>query len=198
MSRMPDDIIITDTSPLITLAIVDQLNVLTLPRLRIVIPDAVFVEATRYEQMPGASQLIDFVARHDDLVTVRPTETGQDQITRIREKRSIRGMGETAALEVLETDSINHPDRTKLLLFEDRDVQRKTIILPANAFAIATGDMLRIMEKVKLIDSAANILEQVSAQGRTIDRQFHQLSSKAAIAMATQRIQRGVEENLGK
>ena len=102
MNKGPDDLIVTDTSPLITLAVVDQLHVLTLPKIRIVIPDAVFVEATRYERAPGASRLIEWVAEHDALVTLRPTETGVDQLNRLKEGRSIRGMGETAALEVLE------------------------------------------------------------------------------------------------
>ena len=68
-----DDLIVTDTSPLITLALGDQLHALTAPRLRVVIPDAVWVEATRVEDAPGASALIDWVARNDERVSTRPT-----------------------------------------------------------------------------------------------------------------------------
>lgn len=86
----------TDTSPLITLALADHSNVLTRRSLRVVIPDAVYVEATRVEGAPGASRLIAWLARHDDLVSIRPTETGLDQIERIRAGRSIRGLGAPA------------------------------------------------------------------------------------------------------
>ena len=42
MNPRTDDLIITDTSPLITLAIADHLHVLTMSRIRIVIPDCEF------------------------------------------------------------------------------------------------------------------------------------------------------------
>ncbi len=40
-------LIVTDTSPLITLALADALDVLLRPGLPVSIPDAVYVEATR-------------------------------------------------------------------------------------------------------------------------------------------------------
>ena len=42
-----DDVIVTDTSPLITLALGEGLRALAAPQLRIVIPDAVWVEGPR-------------------------------------------------------------------------------------------------------------------------------------------------------
>jgi hypothetical protein len=188
MKDEPDDLIITDTSPLITFAIADHLHVLTLPKIRVVIPDAVYFEATRYESAPGASRLIEWANTHDDLVTIRPTETGLDQLNRLREGRSIRGMGETAALEVLETDSKNHPDRYHFLIFEDRDIEKRTIILPERAFAISTGDWLRTLENVHLIQSADKILDQAAEEGRKIDRQRKQISRDAAINAAKNRL----------
>ena len=188
MKNEPDDLIIADTSPLITFAIADHLHVLTLPKIRVVIPDAVFFEATRNELAPGASRLIEWANKHDDLVSIRPTETGLDQRNRLNEGRSIRGMGETAALEVLETDSKNHPDRYHFLIFEDRDIEKRTIILPDRAFAIATGDWLRTLEQIGLIQSADKILDQAAEEGRTIDRQRKQISRDAAINAAKKRL----------
>jgi len=182
------DIIVTDTSPLITLAIADHLHVLTIPTIRVVIPDAVYFEATRFERAPGASRIIDWANRHDDIVSIRPTQTGLDQLNRLREGRSIRGMGETAALEVLETDTKNHPDRYHFLIFEDRDVEKRAIILPDRAFAIATGDWLRTLESLKLIQSADHVLDVAQAEGRTIDRQRRQLSHDTALEAAKKRI----------
>ena len=97
-------------------------------------------------------------------------------------------MGETAALEVLETDTKNHPDRYHFLIFEDRDVEKRAIILPDRAFAIATGDWLRPLESLKLIQSADQVLDVAQAEGRTIDRQRRQLSHDSAIDAAKRRI----------
>ena len=58
MKKEPDDLIITGTSPLTTFVFANHLHILTLARIRIVIPDAVFVEATRYENAPDASRIV--------------------------------------------------------------------------------------------------------------------------------------------
>ena len=153
-SERTDDLIVTDTSPLITLALGEHLHALTAPGLRVVIPDAVWVEATRIEGSPGATELIEWIATYDELVSVRPTETGQDQLQRLRDGRTIRGMGEAAALEVLKTTAERHPARHLFLIFEDKDIEKRSVILPEKAYAIATGDWLRLAERNGLIQSA--------------------------------------------
>ena len=179
-----DDLIITDTSPLITLALGDQLHALTAPGLRVVIPDAVWVEATRIENAPGASELIEWIARNDDRVTTRPTEVGQDQLQRLRDGRPIRGMGEAAALEVLKTTAEYHPFRHLFLIFEDKDLEKRAIILPERAYAITTGDWLRLAERKGLIQSADEALDRAAARGRTVDRQRIEGSRREAIEAA--------------
>lgn len=166
-----DDLIVTDTSPLITLALADQLRALTAPGLRVVIPDAVWVEATRLENAPGASELIEWIARNDAYVSTRPTEIGLDQLQRLRDGRPIRGMGEAAALEILMTTSEHHPDRHLFLIFEDKDLERRAIILPDKAYAITTGDWLRLAEREGFIQSADEALDRAASRGRTVDRQ---------------------------
>lgn len=183
-ARATDDLIVTDASPLITLALGDQLHALTAPGLRVVIPDAVWVEATRVESAPGASELIDWIARNDHQVSTRPTEVGQDQLQRLRDGRSIRGMGEAAALEVLATTAEYHPSRHLFLIFEDRDLEKRTIILPERAYAITTGDWLRLAERKGLIQSADEALDRAAARGRTVDRQRSEGSRRDAIEAA--------------
>ena len=186
--------IVTDTSPLITLSLADHLHVLAMPRIRIIVPDALFVEATRVEGAPGASRLVEWAASHDALVSIRPTETGVDQIERLRTGRSIRGMGETAALEVLEDTSKRHPERGLFLLFEDRDLAKRSIILPPGCFAVATGDWLRVLERTGLIQSADHVLDLAAAEGRTVERQRRQTSGDAAIAAAETLIDRSASD----
>ncbi len=184
VSRTTDDLIVTDISPLITLALGDQLHALTAPGLRVVIPDAVWVEATRFESAPGASELIEWIARNDEQVSIRPTEIGQDQLQRLSDGRPIRGMGEAAALEVLATTAEYHPSRHLFLIFEDRDLEKRTIILPERAYAITTGDWLRLAERKGLIQSANETLDRAAARGRTVDRQRQVGSRREAIKAA--------------
>lgn len=189
MSRS-DSLIITDTSPLITLAVADRLHVLNAPGLQIVVPDAVFVEATRFEAAPGSSLIIEWAARHDDLIRIQPTEVGIDQLRRLAEGRSIRGMGEQAAQEVLTTSARLHLKRHLLLLFEDRNLQKRSVILPERAYAISTGDWLRTLERHGRIQSAAQVLDEAQAAGRTIERQRQIISRPKAIAAAGEAIAR--------
>ena len=179
-----DDLIVTDTSPLITLALGEQLHALTAPGLRVVIPDAVFAAATCVEEAPGASELIEWVAKNDDRVAVRPTETGQDQLQRLRDGRPIGGMGEAAALEVLNTTAKYHPSRHLFLIFEDKDLEKRTVILPERAYGITTGDWLRLAERRGLIQSADEVLDRAAAQGRTIERQRVEGSRREALEAA--------------
>lgn len=194
-ARSRDDLIVTDTSPLITLALGDGLRALTAPGLRVVIPDAVWVEATRIEEAPGASELIEWLARNDNLVSTRPTEVGQDQLQRLRDGRSIRGMGEAAAVEVLTSTARLHPLRTMFLLFEDTDLKKRTVILPASSFAITTGDWLRSLEKNGLIQSADEVLDRATARGRTLDLQRTPRSREAALEEADSSLKRVAEKS---
>ena len=52
----PFHLIVTDTSPLITLALADALDVLLRPSIPVSIPDAVYVEATRIRTAAGEPQ----------------------------------------------------------------------------------------------------------------------------------------------
>ena len=181
---LTDDLIVTDTSPLITLALADQLYALTQPGMRVVIPDAVWLEATRIDEAPGVSELIDWVARNDDLVSVRPTEVGQDQLQRLRDHRPIRGMGEAAALEVLATTAEHHPERHLFLIFEDKDIEKRAAILPNKAYAISTGDWLRLMEQAGLIQSSEDTLDRAAARGRSVERLRIQTTRPEALEAA--------------
>jgi hypothetical protein len=62
------------------------------------IPDAVYIEATRIHTAPGANRIVDWINDHADLVRIVPTEIGIDQQRRLEEGRSIRGLGEQAAI----------------------------------------------------------------------------------------------------
>jgi len=163
-------IIVSDTSPLITLAVANELDVLLIPKIPIQIPDAVYIEATRIKDAPGANLIGDWINRNTDMVRVVFTQTGIDQINRLEQHRPIRGMGETAAIETLTIFSQLHPHDRALLIFEDIDVAKRLAVLGDNASIISTGELLRVLELERRIPSAERILDKAAATGRTVEK----------------------------
>jgi predicted nucleic acid-binding protein len=76
---------VTDTSPLITLALAGELDLLLRLGTPVSIPDAVFNEATRVRTAGGASAIVEWVNAHLDQVHIAPTEVGIDQQRRLEE-----------------------------------------------------------------------------------------------------------------
>ncbi len=167
----PFSLIVTDTSPLFTLVLADALDTLLRPGLAVSIPDAVYIEATRVHGAPGAEQIMEWINAHLDMVRIVPTDIGIDQQRRLEEGRSIRGLGEQAAIETLERFLRSDPAAEALLLFEDSDIEKRRAIVDQRVSLISTGDFLRELEAARLIQSADFILDQAAAQGRNVERQ---------------------------
>jgi len=167
----PFSLIVTDTSPLFTLVLADALDALLRPGLAVSIPDAVYIEATRVHGAPGAEQIVEWINAHLDAVRIIPTDIGIDQQRRLEEGRSIRGLGEQAAIETLERFLRSDAAAEALLLLEDTDVEKRRAIVDERVSLISTGDFLRELEAARLIQSADFILDQAAAQGRNVERQ---------------------------
>jgi hypothetical protein len=167
----PYSLIVTDTSPLFTLALAGSLDVLLRPGMPIRIPDAVFIEATRVRGAPGAEQIVEWINAHLDMVQIVPTDTGIDQQRRLEEGRNIRGLGEQAAVEALDRYLRADATAEALLLFEDSDIERRRVIVDQRVGVISTGDFLRELEDAGLIQSTDHILDEAAAQGRNVERQ---------------------------
>jgi predicted nucleic acid-binding protein len=144
-------LIVTDTSPLITLALAGELDLLLRPGIPVHIPDAVLNEATRVRTAAGANAIVEWTNAHLDQVHIVSTEIGIDQLRRLEEGRSTRGLGEAAALEALDRVLSADPNATGLLLFEDSDVMRRRVIVDERVDLISTGDFLRALEAERLI-----------------------------------------------
>jgi hypothetical protein len=169
--KKPFSLIVTDTSPLFTLALADALDALLRPGLPVRIPDAIYIEATRVHGAPGAEQIVEWINAHLDLVQIVPTDIGIDQQRRLEEGRTIRGLGEQAALEALERFLRADTAAEALLLFEDTDIERRRAVVDQRVSLISTGDFLRELEIAGLIQSADYVLDQAAAQGRNVERQ---------------------------
>lgn len=167
----PFSLIVTDTSPLFTLVLAESLDVLLRPGLAVSIPDAVYIEATRVHGAPGAEQIVAWINGHLDMVRIVPTDIGIDQQRRLEEGRSIRGLGELAAIEALDRFLRGNPAAEALLLFEDSDIEKRHAVVDQRVSLISTGDFLRELEAARLIQSTDYILDQATAQGRNIEAQ---------------------------
>ena len=184
----PFRLIVTDTSPLFTLVLGQSLDSLIRPMLPVNIPDAVYVEATRVRGALGADSIIDWIGSHLDQVRLVPTSVGVDQQRRLEEGRSVRGMGEQAAIETLERLLETDSSAEALLLFEDSDVGRRRAVLDDRATLISTGDFLRELEGAGLLQSADHVLDQAAAFGRNVDRQRLSLTDPATLARFGQQL----------
>ncbi len=189
MSR-PFSLIVTDTPPLFTLVLADALDTLLRPGLAVSIPDAVYIEATRVHGAPGAGQIVEWINAHLDAVRIVPTDIGIDQQRRLEEGRSIRGLGEQAAIETLDRFLRSDPGAEALLLFEDTNVAKRRAIVEERVSLISTGDFLRELEAAGLIQSTDFILDQAAAQGRNVERQREATEDAATRGKLREQLQR--------
>lgn len=159
-------IVVTDTPPLITLAAAQSLDYLLYPALPVIIPDAVFHEATQAAGKLGAQEILDWYRAHEDLVRVEPTQIFQDEMTlRASGRGPSRDFGERAALEIIRTFPLA-PDERALLLSDDRDAERLVILDPDRLILLTTWDYLRQLEEAQRIQSADAVIEAVRLAGR--------------------------------
>ncbi|MGC9272185.1 hypothetical protein [Acidiphilium sp.] len=160
-------LIVTDAAPLITLAAAQSLDYLLYPNLPILIPDAVFHEATAAAGKLGAQEIIDWYRAHMDAVRIEPTEIIQREMSLLEFQggRLSRDLGERAALELIRTYPFNRQERA-LLLSDDRDAERLSIVDPEKLILITTWDYLRQLEEAQRIQSADAVIAAVRAAGR--------------------------------
>lgn len=97
MSGPAFSLIVTDTAPLITLALANSLSALLRPGLPVSIPDAVYTEATRIRAAPGAEHIMDWINAHPEQVRVELTDIGLDQQRRLEDDRPDAGLLHAAA-----------------------------------------------------------------------------------------------------
>lgn len=134
-------LIVTDARPLITLAVADALDTLKLLGTRIVIPDMVHFEVTRYADKPGARTLLAWVERNRQLVELAATEEFAEfqALLAFNPTLRTRNRGEMAAAEVLAAELEEGID-AGLLLFEDSDIRKANFLvrLPDSVLILST------------------------------------------------------------
>ncbi len=158
---------VTDAPPLITLAAAKSLDYLLYTGLPVLIPDAVFHEATAAAGKLGAQEIIDWYRGNLGAVRIEPTEIFQRETTllEIQGGRLPRDLGERAALELIRSYPLAEHERA-LLLSDDRDAERLVIIDPTKLILLTTWDYLRQLEEAQRIQSADAVIAAVRDAGR--------------------------------
>lgn len=165
-------LIVTDAPPLITLAAAGSLDYLFFPALPVLIPDAVFLEATSAADKLGAKEIVAWYRSNLDKVRVEPTEAlaREVRIGVSTGERMSRNLGELAALELVRDERILRPGEAALLLSDDRDVQRFLATDPANTVLLTTWDYVCLRERHGRIQSADQVFSAATDAGRNAPR----------------------------
>lgn len=163
-------IIVIDVPPLITLAAAQSLDYLLYPELPVIIPDAVFYEATRQTGKLGAQEILDWYRAHTDVVRVEPTEVFKNAtaLFAMQGGRLERDLGERAAVEIVRNYPLAENERA-ILLSDDRDVERVVVVDPHKIILLTTWDYLRQLEEAQRIQSADAVFEAARERGRHPD-----------------------------
>jgi hypothetical protein len=161
-------IIVTDVPPLITLAAAQSLDYLLYPALPVIIPDAVFHEATSAAGKLGAQEILDWYRGHTNQIRVEPTSIFREEML-LREsmpgRKPARDLGERAAIEVIRSYPLLLEGRA-LLLSDDRDAERLLVFEPEKTILLTTWDYLRLLEEAQRIQSADAVMDLVRQAGR--------------------------------
>lgn len=161
-------LIVSDAPPLITLAAAHSLDYLLYPGLPVLIPDAVFHEATSGAGKLGAQAILDWYRAHTEVVRVEPTGIfAEEMVLRaaLPGRKPPRDLGERAAMEVIRS-ALLAADARALLLTDDRDAERLVALDPDRTILLTTWDFLRQLEEAQRIQSAALVMAAVREAGR--------------------------------
>lgn len=167
-------LIVTDSGPLITLAIAGSLDVLFLPNLPVIVPDMVRYEVIQDLTKPGAALVAEWIRSNNDphKLTVRPTEVFEEfmLLRSINPATKTKNRGEQAAAEVLGRE-LEGQDVGAVLLFEDSAIRKTNFLtrLPDCVVVTSTSEFLFGLESRGLLHSAKSILNQaVDVRGNEI------------------------------
>ena len=173
MTAVRVSLYVLDTGPLITLAAAGSLNYLLYPSVPVIIPDAVFYEATRDISKLGAQSIIDWVKEHHGKVEIAVTNAyvNFEAARSVNPQAREPNLGERAAVEVIEEPARLTADERAILLCEETAVTRRIIVRERERIIeLSTMDFLKLLEAEQRIQSADAVFDQALAAGRTPSR----------------------------
>lgn len=163
---------VIDTSPLITLAAAQALEYLLYPGLPVILPDAVFYEATVSADKLGAQEIVAWQRDSATQVMIAPTRLFAAYLERTSAGVRYRepDLGERAALELLRDTPLLGPSEKGLFLIEDGQLMTQHFLTvdKERVIPITTHDLLALLEEQHRIQSAESVLARAREAGRTI------------------------------
>jgi hypothetical protein len=166
-------LIITDSGPLITLAVAGSLDALLLPGLPVIVPDMVRHEVIQDLSKPGAALVAGWIRANDShAVSVASTEVFEEftVLKSVNPATKTKNRGEQAAAEVL-GKALEDQDFGAILLFEDSAVRKTNFLtrLPDCVVVMSTSEFLFGLESRGLLQGAQSILQRaVDIRGNEI------------------------------
>ena len=156
-------LIVTDSGPLITLAVAGALDVLFLPNLPVIVPDMVRHEVIQDLSKPGAALVAAWIRLNDpQRLTVRPTEVFEEfmLLKSINPATKTKNRGEQAAAEVL-GKALEGTEFGAVLIFEDSAVRKTNFLtrLPDCVVVTSTSEFLFGLESHGMLANAQAILD---------------------------------------
>lgn len=173
MSRPRIALFVVDTGPLITLAAAETLDYLLYPNVDLIVPDAVFYEATRDVGKLGAQEILDWVRHNRPRIEIAVTHafTNFLALREINPRAREPNLGERAAIEVIDDPSRLGEGERAVLLCEETAVTRRVVVRERSRIVeISTMDFLTILESERRIQSAEAVFERALAAGRSPSR----------------------------
>lgn len=163
-------LIVTDASPLITLAVANALDTLLLPGVKVIVPEMVRHEVISHVDKPRAQDVLDWLRAHEQKeVSIGSTEVWEEyvRLLHMTPMARSRNRGEEAAGEVLSRELQAGVD-VAILLFEDNDVKKTNFLIrmPDNVLIMSTSAFLYGLErKSSILDANEILLRAVSILG---------------------------------
>ena len=159
---MKFSLIVTDSGPLITLAVANALDVLFLPGLPVIVPDMVRNEVIADLSKPGAVLVAEWMRLNSPKkLTIGLTEVFEEYmlLRSINPTTKSKNRGEQAAAEILSRE-LDQKKHGAVLLFEDAAVRKVIYLtrLPDQVVVTSTSEFLHGLESRGLIKDAQSIL----------------------------------------
>jgi hypothetical protein len=163
-------IFLMDTGPLITLAAAESLDYLLILDLPVIIPDAVFYEATSNSTAIGAADIAEWTQAHADQINIVPSQVFASHFWALTHSQvKVPNLGESAALEVARYSPFLNGEEQALLLTEDDKVLNGLFIPEKDReriIVLSTHDYLDGLEKAQKINSTAAVYARANDGGR--------------------------------
>jgi hypothetical protein len=168
--KLPPRILITDTGPLITLAAADTLDYLLILKIPVIIPDAVYFEATNVAGALGAQDIIDWTKMHIHDVHIVTTSAFASYLALLKSGQEVpKDTGERSAIEVGRDTSWVNEGESCLIISEDFKVLDGKFSAEGDETRIelvSTHEFLTILEESQKINSVDAVYKRAEDAGR--------------------------------